>query len=140
MVLRFGLFYGPNDPSTDMLIGAVRQGWFPLLGRADAYSSWVSHEDASSAVVAALRVPAGVYNVIEDEPMRRRDFGEGLARRLHVRPPRFLPRWAAMLGGSVAGATSRSLRISSRKLRDASGWAPRYPSTLDGFGAVIDES
>ncbi len=137
VVLRFGLFYGPDDPSTAMLIDAVRRGWFPLFGRPEAYSSWVAHGDAAGAVVAAVGLAAGTYNVVEDEPMRRRDLADGLARRLGVRPPRFLPGWATKLGGSVAGAIGRSLRISNRKLRGASEWTPRYPSTLDGLEAVM---
>jgi hypothetical protein len=34
---------------------------------------------------------------------------------------------------------SRSQRISNRKLRDESGWAPRYPSVREGWPAVVDE-
>ena len=135
VVLRFGLFYGPNDPSTTTLIQAVRRGWFPLFGRPEAYVSWAAHDDAAAAVVAALGVPAGIYNVV-DEPMRRRELANGLARLLEVRPPRFLPAWATPLGGAVGPTMARSLRISNRKLREASGWSPRYRTALDGFEAV----
>jgi hypothetical protein len=37
----------------------------------------------------------------------------------------------------VGETLARSLRISNRKLRRASGWEPRYATTLDGFEAVI---
>jgi hypothetical protein len=81
-------------------------------------------------------VPAGIYNVVEDEPMRRRDLGDGIARLLGVRPPRLLPGWATPLGGVLGETFARSLRVSNRKLRGASGWAPRFPTTLDGFAAI----
>jgi nucleoside-diphosphate-sugar epimerase len=137
VVLRFGMFYGPHDASTTQLLDAVRRGWFPLFGRPDGYISWSAHEDAASAVVAALGVPAGVYNVVEDEPMRRRELANGIAWLLGARLPRFLPGWAARLAGSVGETVARSLRISNRKLKQASGWAPRYPSALDGFHAIV---
>ena len=75
VVLRFGFLYGPGDDMTLMLVDAVRRGWYPLLGAADGYSSWVTHEDAAAAIVAALDVPAGVYNVVDDQPLRRRELG-----------------------------------------------------------------
>jgi nucleoside-diphosphate-sugar epimerase len=137
VVLRFGLLYGPRDEFTQQMIDAVRRGWFPLFGRSDGYSSWAHHDDAASAVVAALGVPAGTYNVVEDEPMRRRDLANGVAKLLGVSPPRFLPRWATLLGGVVGETIARSLRISNRKLRQATGWAPRYPTTLDGMADLL---
>lgn len=140
VVLRFGLFYGPRDPATTTLIDAVRRGWFPLFGRPEAYVSWIAHDDAARAAVAALGVPAGIYNVVEDEPMRRRELADGLARLLGVRPPRFLPGWATPLGGAVGGTIARSLRISNRKLKGASGWSPRYRTAIEGLEAVIAEA
>lgn len=137
VVLRFGFMYGPDDPVTEQLLDGVRRGWFPSFGSPDAYASWIHHDDAASAVVAALDVPPGIYNVVEDEPMRRRDVAEGLADTLGVKPPRFLPRWATALGGGIARTVARSLRISNRKLREASDWVPRYPTTLDGLRAIV---
>jgi nucleoside-diphosphate-sugar epimerase len=94
VVLRFGMLYGPGDGMTATLIVGVRRGWFALFGRPDAYCSWAEHEDAARGVVAALGVPAGIYNVVEDEPMRRRELANGIAQVLGVRPPRLLRRWA----------------------------------------------
>jgi nucleoside-diphosphate-sugar epimerase len=140
VVLRFGWFYGPGDRVTLLMLDSVRRGWSPFFGRPEGYTTWVSHEDAASAVVATLRVPAGIYNVVENEPLPRREVADGIARLLHVRPPRFLPAWAGRLAGSVGETIGRSLRISNRKLRDASGWVPRYSTTLDGLAAVITAS
>jgi nucleoside-diphosphate-sugar epimerase len=137
VVLRFGGFYGPGDPFVAQMLGAVRRGWFPLIGRPEGYFSFVAHDDAAGAVVAALGVPAGIYNVVEQEPMRRRELAEGVAQLLGARPPRFPPRWVERLAGSLGETMSRSLRISNRKLERASGWTPRYPTALDGLRAII---
>ncbi len=137
VVLRFGMFYGVGDPATLQMLETIRRGWFPLFGRPEGYATWVSHEDAASAVVASLGVHAGIYNVVESEPLRRRELAEGIARLLGVRPPRLLPGWAGRLAGSVGDAIGRSLRVSNRKLGKASGWAPRYRTSLDGLATVV---
>lgn len=137
VVLRFGFLYGPGDDMTLMLVDAVRRGWYPLLGAADGYSSWVTHQDAAAAIVAALDVPAGVYNVVDDQPLRRRELGCGVARLIGAKAPRHLPAWAVVLGGPVSRTLARSLRISNRKLRRESGWQPKYPTALDGYAEVI---
>jgi nucleoside-diphosphate-sugar epimerase len=137
VVLRFGLLYGPDDEGTHQMIESVRRGMFPLPGRPEGYSSWVTHADAAGAIVAALGVPAGVYNVVEDAPMLRIELAAGLARLLGSRPPRFAPAWTARIAGSVVRQLSRSERISNRKFRAATDWRPRYPATLDGLRAVV---
>ena len=137
VVLRFAMFYGPDSWFTRDLIGYVRRGWAPIPGVADAYTSLVSHEDAAAAVVAALGVPPGTYNVVDDEPLRRREFFDSLAGVLGVAPPRLPPPWLKYLFGSLGEMLARSLRISNRKLRDECGWAPRYPSMREGWPAVV---
>jgi nucleoside-diphosphate-sugar epimerase len=137
VVLRFAMFYGPDSWFTRDLIGYVRRGWAPIPGVADAYTSLVSHEDAAAAVVAALGVPPGIYNVVDDEPLRRREFFDSLAGVLGVAPPRLPPPWLKYLFGSLGEMLARSLRISNRKLRDACGWTPRYPSMREGWPAVV---
>ena len=137
VVLRFAMFYGPDSWFTRDLIGYVRRGWAPIPGVADAYTSLVSHEDAAAAVVAALGVPPGTYNVVDDEPLRRRELFDSLAGVLGVAPPRLPPPWLKYLFGSLGEMLARSLRIPNRKLRDACGWAPRYPSMREGWPTVV---
>jgi nucleoside-diphosphate-sugar epimerase len=138
IVLRFGNFYGPDAEQVAASIRFVRRGWAPLPGRADDFISLVSHDDAAAAVVAALDCPPGIYNVIDDEPMRRGDFYGLLAQALHVAAPRIPRRWLAGLMGSVGRLLARSQRISNRKLR-ATGWAPRYSSVREGWPATLRE-
>jgi len=136
IVLRFGTFYGPDSWFTRDLIGYVRRGWAPIPGTADSYISSASHDDAATAVVAALDTRAGIYNVVDDEPMRHREFVGSLAGVLGVPPPRLPPSWMKYLFGSLGEMMARSLRISNRKLREECGWAPKYPSMREGWRAV----
>jgi nucleoside-diphosphate-sugar epimerase len=139
IVLRFAGFYGADDPFTRQMLDSIRRGWSPFLGRPDGFCSWLAHDDAATAVVAALGVPAGSYNVVEDDPMRRRDLANGIAQLLGVRSPRFLPAALARMAGPVGETFARSLRISNRKLRQASGWQPRYPTPVAGLRAILDQ-
>ncbi len=120
-------------------IRLARRGWAAMPGPPDAYVSSVSHEDAAAAVVAALDAPAGVYNIADDEPLRRREFFDALARALGVDPPKPPPVWMTFFLGSVGEMLARSLRISNRKLREETGWAPKFPSLRHGWPAVIGE-
>jgi nucleoside-diphosphate-sugar epimerase len=63
VVLRFGGLYGPDQTMLEML-NMMRKGISPLPGDPDAWFSSLSQDDAATAVVAALAVAAGPYNVI----------------------------------------------------------------------------
>jgi 2-alkyl-3-oxoalkanoate reductase len=138
IVLRFAGFYGPDPLLRDML-GVVKRGWSPLPGPAGAYWSSLSHEDAATAVVAALDVGAGIYNACDDEPLTRRELADVLAAAVGARPPRLLPRWLSALGGNIMELLSRSQRMSNGKLKAASVWAPRWRSAREGLPAAARE-
>ena len=137
VVLRFAAFYGPDASQLEEMIGLIRRGWAVLPGRADSFISSVAHDDAAAAVVAALQLPPGTYNVADDEPLRHREFVDALADAVGAGHPRLPPAWMAVLAGSPGRMMARSQRISNQKLRAASGWAPRYPSVREGFPATV---
>ena len=139
VVLRFAGFYGPDAFTLRELVATVRKGWMPIPGSPEAFVSSISHDDAAAAVVAALEVPAGVYNVSDDEPLRRRDWIAALTGAFAIAPPRPLPSWVSRAGGSIMELLSRSQRISNRTLRSASNWAPRHASVREGFAAIASE-
>ncbi len=138
VVLRFAGFYG-NDALMRDLINVVRRGWAPLPGAANAYWSSISHEDAASAVIASLGVPAGAYNVCDDEPLTRRELSDALANAVGAPPPRLLPSWLGTVGGSTMELLGRSQRMTHAKLSAASGWKPRWPSARAGYREVVRE-
>lgn len=139
VVLRFGAFYGPDAFQTLAMIQAVRRGWAPMPGSPDAFVSSVTHDDAATAVAAALDLAPGTYNVVDDEPVTHREFFDSLAAALNVAPPRLPPRWVTPLLGSLGEMAARSERISNRKLRTACRWRPNYPSVRDGWPAVVGQ-
>src|SRR5512142_1054615 len=74
IVLRFGAFYGPDAAHVIDLIKMVRRGLALAPGPPESFISSLSHDDAASAVVAALGTPAGTYNVVDDAPMTHRAY------------------------------------------------------------------
>jgi nucleoside-diphosphate-sugar epimerase len=137
VVLRFAGFYGPDSRFLVEGIRQVRAGRAFLPGAPGAYYSSVSHDDAATAAEAALSVPAGVYNVVEDEPVTRREYFDSLARALSVPPPRPLPFWQLWMLGSLGDLFSRSLRISNRKIKSVSPWRPQSPSVREAWPTVV---
>ena len=136
VVLRFGGLYGPDAMLAEMLT-MMRKGMSPVPGDPGAYLSSLSQDDAATAVVAALGVPAGTYNVVEDEPMRREDWTRSLATAAGIPVPKPIPAWMTAIGGSMLKLMSRSERVSNRKFKEASGWAPKYPKASDAWGDVL---
>lgn len=137
IVLRFAYLYGPDSPQTHEMMGMVKKGISPIPGAPDAYFSSVSHDDAAAAVVTAIHIPAGTYNVSDDEPLKRREWIDSLAKALGVKTPSMLPGWLVKIGGSTTELLSRSQRISSRKLRETSDWHPTAPSVRDAWPSIV---
>jgi nucleoside-diphosphate-sugar epimerase len=136
VVLRFGGLYGPDALLSEML-DMMRKGMSPVPGDPGAFLSSLSQDDAATAVVAALGVPAGTYNIVEDEPMRRGDWTRTLATAAGIPVPRPIPAWLTAIGGSMLKLMARSERVSNRKFKGASEWTPKYPTASDAWGDVL---
>ena len=131
VVLRFAQFYAPEASHTQTFTALLRKRINPFIGKAGAYASFIHAEDAASAVVAALTLPSGTYNVGDDTPMTRLEAGAAAAAAMGLKRPWRLPgsgitpRRVEMLG--------RSVRVANAKLASF-GWAPTYPSIAEGWG------
>jgi nucleoside-diphosphate-sugar epimerase len=73
IVLRYGAFYGPG---TSLAPGAeqvemIRRHKFPIVGDGGGVWSFMHVADAADATVAAVEHGSrGVYNVVDDDPLR----------------------------------------------------------------------
>jgi len=140
VVLRFAQFYGAaTHHSSAMVTMARRFGLAPMVGALDGYVSSIHADDIGAAVAAALGAPPGVYNVGDDEPLRRRELAAVFAAALGKKRLRTPGRLLAKLGGATSEAVSRSHRLSNAAFRAATGWAPTIPSARDGWPRIIRE-
>ncbi|MBJ7347881.1 MAG: NAD(P)-dependent oxidoreductase [Thermoleophilaceae bacterium] len=125
VVLRFGLFGSADGSHAISTMKNAAKGFAMLSGRQDGFISGVRVEDAAAAVVAALAVPSGIYNVTGNDPLRRSEIAAQLAQAVGRKKLRVVPgRAALLLGDKRVGAIARSQRVSNAKFKAASGWSP----------------
>ena len=128
VVLRFAQFHGAGSSHVEAFNSLVRKRINPFVGAPEAYTSFIHADDAGSAVAAALTVPSGIYNVADDEPLTRAEAGVAVAEALGVKPPKSVPGPVRAVLPRSGKLLMKSLRISNRRFKDASGWAPSHPS------------
>lgn len=137
VALRLGRLYGPGRVSFDFLAG-VAAGRIPVVGRGANYVSHLHIADAGSAVAAALAAPAGIYNVVEDDPVTVAEEMALLVSLLQASPPRRVPAWVARrMVGPAVGLLTVSQRVSNRRFREATGWAPDHLSVQQGWPEIV---
>jgi nucleoside-diphosphate-sugar epimerase len=135
--LRFGAFYGAETRGTDEYLTGAARRVAPVLGSSDGFISSIDTGDAAAAVVAALEAPTGVYNVVDDQPLTRREYVDAFERAFGFRRLRFIPPTVVkVVGGATAHVVMRSQRVSNAAFRRATGWAPATPSAVEGWAAV----
>ncbi|HSK89856.1 MAG TPA: NAD(P)-dependent oxidoreductase [Euzebyales bacterium] len=140
LVLRYGSFYGPGTAislAPDALMAApIRKRRFPIVGDGGGVWSHVHIEDAAAATAAAVEHGRpGIYNVVDDEPARVREWLPELASALGAKPPRRVPRWLARLAAGEAAAVmmTEARGASNAKAKRELDWQLRYPSWRLGF-------
>ena len=134
VVLRFGLFIGPDSALTRANVDDARAGISPSLGRRHAYLPTLWVDDAATAVAAALRAPAGTYNVADADPPLRGAVDAALAAavgRDSLRP-------AIDSVPALFEPVARSQRVSSRRLRDLTGWTPSVRGGTEGWRLIAE--
>jgi nucleoside-diphosphate-sugar epimerase len=139
IVLRMGLFYGPESPQSWDQLRFARLGIASAVGRPGAYHPFVVIEDAARAIVAALEyAPAGIYDIVEDEPPTTAEINAAMANAVGRRHPRSLPEFLVRMtmGREIMSVISRSQRVSNRRFKDATGWSPRYSTNGGAWDRV----
>ena len=140
-VLRYGWFYGPGtsyDPQ-GAIPTAIRKGTMPIVGAGAGTYSFINLADAAAVTLKVLAQESnGIYNIVDDSPVR---FSE------------WLPIAAKLLGGpppgheDVAAARKRigDLRVyymneqrgaSNAKAKRSFNWQPTFASWRTGFEAL----
>ncbi|HEX3548183.1 MAG TPA: NAD(P)-dependent oxidoreductase [Mycobacterium sp.] len=127
IVLRYGLFYGPGVPHTEMFIRLAKWWAMPAV-MGDGTVSWVHIDDVARATADAVDRGRGgqIYNIVDDRPQSFGDYVRELAANLHR--PRPLPMPRRLFGliapyGAVAFGDTW-LPLSNAKARAELGWTP----------------
>jgi nucleoside-diphosphate-sugar epimerase len=142
VIVRPSHVYGPGGWFAAEIIGRLRQpGRLAVVGSGENLWDVVHVEDVASACVDALELAASgsIYHVVDDEPVRYRDFVAITARALGVGTPRHVPIWLARLaaGPDPVRSVVRSARSSNARIKADLGWRPRFPTAALGVPDAV---
>jgi nucleoside-diphosphate-sugar epimerase len=136
IVLRYGLFYGPDNPATQAMIALVRRRMLPVVRGDRSLLPCIHVADAVSATVAALDrgVPGGVYDIVDDQPISMTEIVRALSEQVGAAPPFTVPAWVVrLLAPYMARITSMRLPLSNAKAREELGWHPAFSNMREGL-------
>lgn len=133
-VLRLAGIYGPDRVLARLESLRAAE---PIAGNPDSWLNLIYVDDAVSAIMACSTVdaPAGTFNVVDDQPIARRDYYTHLADMVGAPVPEF-----DTSDASARGSGGLNKRCSNRKLRQLLGWTPRYETFKTGLSAALEES
>jgi len=141
-LIRLGGIFGPGrSPFEDLRAGRARR----IIKPGHAFSR-IHVADLAALVLAAAARPgergrARVLHGVDDEPAPQAEVVLEAARLLGVPPPPEVPfaDAAQMMSPMELGFWSENRRVGNALTKQATGWAPRYPSYREGLAAILAE-
>jgi nucleoside-diphosphate-sugar epimerase len=140
-VLRYGWFYGPGtsyDPQGSIPT-ALRKGALPIVGNGAGTYSFINLRDAAAATMTALMHEGrGIYNIVDDSPVRLREWLPVAARLLDAPAPGQMDEAVArqQLGDMRVYYMNEQRGASNSKAKRTFNWQPAFPSWRAGFEAL----
>ncbi len=138
IVLRYGSFYGPGTSIAEdgEIVEMVRRRKFPLVGNGAGIWSFLHIDDAALATRLAIEHgPAGIFNIVDDDPAEVSAWLPVLAQAIGAPPPRRVPAWLARLiiGDAGISMMTEARGSSNAKAKRVLQWQPWYASWREGF-------
>jgi nucleoside-diphosphate-sugar epimerase len=137
-VLRYGWFFGPGssyDPE-GAIPTAIRNGAYPIVGAGAGAYSYIDLRDAAAATVKALAHEArGIFNIVNDVPVRLNEWLPFAARLLGAPEPGRMDEGLARqnLGDMRVYYMNEQRGASNAKAKRDLNWRPAYPSWRSMF-------
>ena len=127
IVLRYGVFYGPGIPHTELFTRLAKWWALPAM-TGSGILSWVHVDDVARATADALDRGRGgqLYNVVDDRPQSFGDYVRELSAKLHRPRPLPIPRKVFGLIAPYAAVAFGTtwLPVSNAKAKAELGWTP----------------
>jgi nucleoside-diphosphate-sugar epimerase len=143
VILRYGLFYGLEAPSTIAMIEMIRKRRLPVV-RDDTGQLPVIHiADAVNATILALdHAGAGAtYDIVDDRAVSMTEIVEAIAEFTGSAPPLRVPAWLPRLVAPyMSRVTSIRLPLSNQAAKSELGWRPKYPTMRDGLAEMFQHA
>jgi nucleoside-diphosphate-sugar epimerase len=139
-ILRYGMFYGVDNPATMAMIEMVRKRRLPVVRGDSSRLPFISVEDAVSATVRALDAapPASVYDIVDDHSASLTEVADTIAEFTGSPKPLRVPAWLPRLVAPyLARIMSIQMPLSNAKAKAELGWRPRYPTVRNGLAQML---
>jgi nucleoside-diphosphate-sugar epimerase len=136
IVLRYGIFYGAENPATQKMITFAKRRLLPVIRGDRSLFPCIHIEDAVSATVAALDhgTSGSVYDIVDDQPVSMSEIANAIAKYAAAPPPRVVPGWLLRLFAPyLASMMAIRLRLSNEKARRELSWHPIFHTWGDGL-------
>jgi len=140
VVLRYGLFYGPEAASTVDMIAMAKRRMLPAIRGDRSLLPCIHVDDAASATVAALeKAPAGgTFDIVDDEPVSFSEIVRAVAAAAGAPAPIAVPLWLPRLVAPyMARMISLRLPLSNAAARAAFGWRPAFRTIHEGLRLTL---
>jgi nucleoside-diphosphate-sugar epimerase len=143
VVLRYGLFYGLETPSTVAMIDMVRKRRLPVVKGDQGQLPLIHIADAVSATMRALEfAPAGgTYDIVDDRPVSMTEIVQAIAEYTGSAAPLKVPAWLPrLIAPYMARMASMRMPLSNAKAKMELGWRPKYPTMRDGLAEMFQRA
>jgi len=140
VVLRYGLFYGPDTASTAQMIAMARRRMLPRIKDDRSLLPWIHIDDAARATVAALDAgqPGTIYDIVDDRPVSFSEIVDTLASAAGAPRPIAIPAWLLRLAMPyMAGMIGLRAPLSNGKATRDLGWRPAFPTVAEGLAQTL---
>jgi nucleoside-diphosphate-sugar epimerase len=143
VILRYGMFYSLETPSTIAMIDMIRKRRLPVA-RNDASQLPIIHvDDAVSATLLALDIaPAGsIYDIVDDRSVRFSEIVETIAEFTNSAKPFKVPVWLPrLISPYMARMISIRLPLSNTKAKTELGWQLKYKTMREGLAHMFHKA
>jgi nucleoside-diphosphate-sugar epimerase len=143
VILRYGMFYGLEVPSTTAMIDMIRKRRLPVFRNDSSQLPFIHLEDAVSATLRALDIaPVGsIYDVVDDHAVSFSEIVSAIADYTNSSKPFKVPAWLPRLVSPyLARMTATRLPLSNAKTKTELGWRPKYKTMREGLAHMFDKA
>ena len=132
VILRVAGIYGPDR---GYLLKQFLKGEARIEGNGERVLNMIHRDDLIKVIIAALQngTPGEIYNAVDDEPVRQRDFFTWLAATMK----RELPPSVSEINSPNRKRGTTNKRISNHKLKAEFGFQFQYPTFREGYQAEL---
>ena len=135
-VFRLPGIYGPGRSALER----VREGKAHRIDLPGQVFSRIHVDDIAAGVIAALKGPAGAYNIADDLPASQNAVVGEASRLLGLEPPPLVSLDEAPLSPQARAFYSENRRVANGKARHVLGWRPRFASYREGLADCLRRS